>query len=188
LHVKPQLVPSHVPTALAGTVHAVHEAPHVAGELLLTHAPAHSWNPALHVKPQLVPSHVAVASDGAVQGVHDDVPHDAGEEFAAHVFPQTWYPALHVRPHVLAAQTGCPLASPGQTLPHEEQLFASLVVSVHLPAHCTTHDAMQVYVPASPCCAQVGAVLGQRVVQLPQLAGKARFVSQPVSGLPSQSA
>jgi hypothetical protein len=41
LHVKPQLVPSHVGVAFAGAAHGVHELPHVLTERLSLHAPPH---------------------------------------------------------------------------------------------------------------------------------------------------
>jgi hypothetical protein len=40
LQVNPHDVPSHVAVAFAGIVHAEHALPHVAGLVLLTHAPA----------------------------------------------------------------------------------------------------------------------------------------------------
>ncbi len=41
LQLKPHAVPLHVAVALAGAVHATHELPHDATDVLLTHAPAH---------------------------------------------------------------------------------------------------------------------------------------------------
>jgi hypothetical protein len=43
LHAKLQLVPSHVGVALAGAGHALHDAPQLAVELLLAHAPPQLW-------------------------------------------------------------------------------------------------------------------------------------------------
>jgi hypothetical protein len=89
LHVNPQFVPSHVAVAFAGGTHAWHDAPHVLGDVLVAHAPAQRWLPALQVKPQLVPSHVAVAPMGGTHAVHE-VPHELGEVLAAHALAQTW--------------------------------------------------------------------------------------------------
>jgi hypothetical protein len=61
LQVIPQRTPSQVGVALAVAVHAVHDVPHDAGSVLLTHMPAQRWKPVSHAKPQLVPSQVALA-------------------------------------------------------------------------------------------------------------------------------
>jgi len=86
----PQLVPSHLAEPFAGIAHGVHDAPHVSGSPLLTHAPLQRWKPALHVDPQLVPSQVADAfGGGAGHGVHD-APHDAMLVFEAQLLPHAW--------------------------------------------------------------------------------------------------
>jgi len=87
--VKPHVVPSHEAVAFTGGEHGEHDAPHVAIELLDTHAPAHRWKPELHVNPQRMPSHVGVAFAGAVHGPHD-VPHVDTLESLAHAMPQRW--------------------------------------------------------------------------------------------------
>jgi hypothetical protein len=75
---------------LSGAVHALHEAPQVAGEESLTHAPEHSWKPALHTNPQApVASHVAVAFAGAGQGLQL-APHAAGEALLTHAPEHSW--------------------------------------------------------------------------------------------------
>jgi hypothetical protein len=53
LHMKPQLTPLHVGEELAGAVHAEHDEPQLATLVLSTHAPPHSWKPALQSKSQL---------------------------------------------------------------------------------------------------------------------------------------
>jgi hypothetical protein len=44
-HVTPQLTPSHVADPPAGAGHGVQDEPQVAGDVLLTHTPLHSWVP-----------------------------------------------------------------------------------------------------------------------------------------------
>jgi hypothetical protein len=62
LQMKPQLAPSHVAVAFAAAGHGVHDAPHVAGLVLSTHAPAHMWKPASQTgAPHLPPRHVPLA-------------------------------------------------------------------------------------------------------------------------------
>ncbi len=90
LHVKPQLVPSHVATESTGAAHGVHEVvPHDPAELLLTQAPLHRWNPVLQVKPHAVPSHVATLFAGTGHALHV-VPQLATDEFATQAPLHVW--------------------------------------------------------------------------------------------------
>jgi hypothetical protein len=90
LQVNPHEVPSHVAVAFAGTVQAVHRAPHVETLLLDAQLLPHGWKPPPHVNPHEVPSHVAVAFAGGEQVVHDVDPQLAMLVLAAHVLPHRW--------------------------------------------------------------------------------------------------
>jgi hypothetical protein len=87
LHVKPQLVPSHVAIAFAGGMHCVQLVPHDCVEVLSAQVPPQSWKPPLHVKPHVAPSHIAIAFAGGTHGVQLIVPHDCVEVLSAHVPP-----------------------------------------------------------------------------------------------------
>lgn len=93
LQVNPQALLEQVAVALLGTVHAVHEEPHVltlvsSAQVALAPVP-HWWYPVMHVNPHagVEPEHVAVAFVGAVHGVHD-VPQDWFERFDTQVVPE----------------------------------------------------------------------------------------------------
>ena len=73
---KPQVVPSHVAIALAGTGQAVHDAPHVATEVLLTQLPPQLWKPVRHTKPHTPPVQLASAF-GGIGHVTQVAPHAA---------------------------------------------------------------------------------------------------------------
>jgi hypothetical protein len=99
---------------------------------------------------------------------------------------------LQVKPHLPFVHAGWPLAGGGQALPHIEQFFASLVVSEHEPLHSVgavagQPDAQLNDVPVLPGT-HVGVAPVHVVEHVPQWVGDERSVSQPVSGLPSQSA
>jgi hypothetical protein len=96
-----------------------------------------------------------------------------------------------VKPHVALLHAACPLAGGGQALPHVEQFFASLVVFEHEPLHSVgavggQPEAQLKDVPVLPGT-QAGVLPLHFVEHVPQWTGSDRSVSQPLSGLPSQS-
>jgi hypothetical protein len=93
LHVKPQLVPSHVAVAFAGGTQAVHEeVPQLAVLELDAHAAPQAWKPVAQVKPQLVPSQVEVELAGGVHGMHAIRPHELTLVLDAQIAPHGWDP------------------------------------------------------------------------------------------------
>jgi hypothetical protein len=94
----PHEVPLHVAVAFGPPGHGVHEAPHVAGSLLLAHPVPQAWKPAAQLKPHRPPLQVAVALGTAGQGVHE-VPHVAGSLLFAQDAPHAWNPVEHAKPH-----------------------------------------------------------------------------------------
>ena len=131
----PQATPLHVGEALAGAVHAVHDEPHVAMSMLLTHTPPHRWKPALHAKPHVVPSHVVVALAGAgAQGAHR-VPHELVLVLLRHRPPQRWNPGLHVKPQMPAAHVAVALTGALQAVVQLPQKAGSVVVFTHCVPH-----------------------------------------------------
>ena len=96
------------------------------------------------------------------------------------------YTPVHAKPHALPWQTGCEFAGPaGQTLPQVLQLVALLLVSTQLPLHSESDPLGQPVLHWPP--AHTGVVDGQALVHEPHVAGRVMSVSQPSSGLPSQS-
>jgi len=100
---------------------------------------------------------------------------------------------LQLCPQWLATHDGWPLVTAGQGIPHPEQLFTSVAVLLHAPLHrvgwLDGHPDVQAKaVPPSSVMAQTGVPPLHDVVQLPQLLAVDSSASQPLSGLPSQSA
>ena len=175
---------------LAGTGHAVHDVPHVAGELSATHTPLHRWKPALHAKPHTPAVQVAVALAGAGAHAVHDAPHVSGSASLTHAPAHRWKPALHAKPHTLAVHVGVALATLGQIMPQAPQFSGSVVGSTQLVPQASgagdTHEAMHDAVV--PTIWHKGAAPEHASVHEPQVAGKARFASQPFVGFVSQSA
>ena len=94
LHVKPHASAAHVATAFAGTVHAVHAAPHAVGSFV-THLPAHTWLGATHEIPHAPFVHFAAPPAGTGHTVQSG-PHAVGSVFAGHAPLQAWNAGLQV--------------------------------------------------------------------------------------------
>jgi hypothetical protein len=95
-------------------------------------------------------------------------------------------PVLHVKVHLLLAQVGCAFCTSfGHPSPHPLQSLALLVVSTQAPLQSvgvpTGHPVTQV----PP--AQTGSLVVHALVHEPHAAGFVMSVSQPSSGVPSQS-
>ena len=86
LQVNPQLVPLHVADALDGGMHGEHELPQLLTPVLATHAPPHTWKPAIHEKPHVVPSQVAVEFAGGAHA-EQEAPHEEMELLLTHALP-----------------------------------------------------------------------------------------------------
>jgi hypothetical protein len=138
LQLIPQLVPSHVATPLAGTAHAVHELPQFAVLVLLTHAPAQLWKPALQEMPHTPAVHVAEPLAGTVH----TMPHAlqlVGSELMLISQPslasplQSRYPALHVYPHAPDEHVVAAFARAGQMFVQLPQWFASVSPLISQP-------------------------------------------------------
>lgn len=190
LQVKPQLVPSHVAVAFDGTGQTAHDGPHDVGLIGFAHVAPHATNPVLHASPQLVPSHVAIPFAGTAHGEEQVVPQVVGSVLLAHVVPHKWKPALQVYPQPPPVHRAVECGGAAQTLPHEPQLFASIVTSVHMPPQRLgvgdeQPDAQTMDVPD---VLHSGTDAGQTVPQLPQFIGELRLVSQPSSAEWLQSA
>jgi len=96
-------------------------------------------------------------------------------------------PPLHVKVHALLAHVGCALVTLfGQTSPHPLQSLALLVVSTHVPLHSFGVPVGHPDTHVPP--AHTGSFAGHALLQDPQVAGLVMSVSQPSSGIPSQSA
>ena len=106
------------------------------------------------------------------------------------VGPDTGHPVkllLHVKVHAPLTHAGCELLTvSGQTLLQPLQSLGLLVVSTQVPLHSSGVPVGQPVTQVPP--AQTGVLVGQVLVHEPQLAGVVMFTSQPLSGLPSQSA
>jgi hypothetical protein len=74
--------------------------------------------------------------------------------------------------------------------PHEPQSFALFVVSTHVPEQSVgaLGEHPVEHVNPDPALLHTGAVAGQPIPHPPQCSGWLTSVSQPLSGLPSQSA
>src|SRR5450432_959816 len=92
-------------------------------------------------------------------------------------------------PHVPPVHVACPFAGATHAFPHAPQLLGSLVTSAHVLPHSLAAVGGQV--ATQPSLPFVAVHLSfdpvQALPQVPQFAATVRSVSQPFSGLPSQS-
>jgi hypothetical protein len=103
----------------------------------------------------------------------------------AAVRSQSAKPPWHARTHAPALQVGVALGSLGQRVPHIPQLAVSLAVSAQMPlAEQKVVPAGQELTQAPPAQREPAA---QGFPQRPQSVLVFRLVSQPLTGLPSQS-
>jgi hypothetical protein len=136
LHAIAQLPVAHValPLPLGGPAHTVQLNPQCAGSSGFTHEFPHGSKPVSHDNPHFALAHVAVPFAGTGHAVHD--PQCFGSVCSsAHVPLQFVWPAPQPVPQTLAVHVAIPPAAPGHMLPHELQLFGSLVVSTHPASH-----------------------------------------------------
>ena len=187
LHAKPHIVPSHVDVAFAGGTHGAHDAlPHDAVLTLLTHAPAHAWKPALHAKPHAPLTHVAVEFAGGRHGEHDD-PQVIALASETHAAPQRWNPARHTNPQLVPSHVADAFA--GATHAVHEAPHESALVLLRQSAPHAWKPALHAMPHVEPTHVALPLVTNGHAVHVPQWVGSvARFASQPLAGLLSQSA
>jgi len=80
----PHAVPSQIAEPFSGAGHGEHALPHVAADVLDTHAPLQLWKLALHIHVQAPPAHIAVPFAGAAGHAAQELPHDAADPFDTH--------------------------------------------------------------------------------------------------------
>jgi hypothetical protein len=192
--VNPHDVPSQVATALAGTVHGVHEVPHAATLVFVTQLPAHAWKPALHAPIAQVPE-LQIGVPLATLHAFPHAPQCNTDTLmfvsqpSAGLPSQLRKPALHAPiAHVLALQVAAALANE-HTLPHAPQFAALVRMSVSHPAMPGSQSPVLAgHIPiAQVPLEQIAPLPGQRLAHIPQFATLfERFVSQPFAASLSQ--
>jgi hypothetical protein len=179
--VNPHAVPLQVSVPFAGDAgHALHDVPHVASAVLLTHAPEHRcWPDAQTHEPawQVLPP------------VHA-LPHPP--QFAlsvcslTHALPQAVWPALQVKVHAPLTHAGTPLVGADvHALPQVPQLVV-VVPDVSqpsrsggVPALQSSSPALHVYAHVVPLHEGTPVLVSHTFVHVPQLVVDASEVSQP---------
>jgi hypothetical protein len=111
----------HVALAFDGTGHGVQLVPHVAGALVLAHAPEHAWYPPLHAIPHVLLVQLALPFDGAAHALPHapqfwtDVPSVVSHPFVA-LLSQFPNPLVQEKPQLVPLQLGAAFVGVGQTV------------------------------------------------------------------------
>lgn len=145
-------VPPHTPavqTAVppVGAVHGSQDVPQLAMLVLLTHLPAHRWNPVLQVNAHESPTHLATPFGSVGQTWHV-APHRSGSSSRAQAIWQRWYPVMHWKSHFVPSQVACVAPVGTGHGAHKVAQAFTLEFDGHWPAHM---------------CVPVGQVVAQAV-------------------------